>query len=193
MSDRVLFISGRCPHSKKVLVGIKQYPFLKPLFKVVNIDTQPYPNYVKSVPSILIQNQMVTGEKVFEYFGKLVEGKKAQEERVNEGQQSESDQGQCRINEEGELEGYCGGPGLGGAGIEFSMITEDNDDYTKRNYEISTSLSFLEGSSDSTLQYQIKDMEHKDQKVSEKTQQFDSDMERLQKERGEIGNGMARK
>ena len=41
MSDRVLFISGRCPHSKKVLIGIQQYPFLKPLFKIVNIDTQP--------------------------------------------------------------------------------------------------------------------------------------------------------
>ena len=102
MSDRVLFISGRCPHSKKVLVGI-QYSFLKELFKIVNIDTQPYPNYVKSIPSILIHNQVITGEKVFEYFGKLVEGKKSQEQRVDEGQENESDQGQCRINEEGAI------------------------------------------------------------------------------------------
>ena len=68
MSDRVLFISGRCEHSKKILIGIQQHPFLKSLFKVVNIDTQPYPNYEKSVPSILIHNQVITGEKVFEYF-----------------------------------------------------------------------------------------------------------------------------
>ena len=104
MSDRVLFISGRCEHSKKILIGIQQYSFLKSLFKVVNIDTQPYPNYVKSVPSILIHNQVVTGEKVFEYFGKLVEGKKAQEQRVENNQTNDSDQGQCRINEDGELE-----------------------------------------------------------------------------------------
>jgi hypothetical protein len=184
MSDRVLFISGRCPHSKKILVGIQQYPFLKPLFKVVNIDAQPYPNYVKSVPSILIQNQMVTGEKVFEYFGKLVEGKKSQEERVNEGQQKESDQGQCRINEEGELEGYCGGPGLGGAGIEFSMITEDNDDYTKKTYKMDTSYDFLDGSS-GDIQAQVKSMEAKDAQLSSKQKSFDSDMERMQRERGE--------
>ena len=97
MSDRVLFVSGRCPHSKKVLIGIQQYPFLKPLFKVVNIDAQPYPNYVKSIPAILINNQVITGQTVFEYFGKLVEGKEAQEARAKQGQQTESDQGQYRF------------------------------------------------------------------------------------------------
>ena len=186
MSDRVLFISGRCPHSKKVLVGIQQYPFLKPLFKVVNIDTQPYPNYVKSIPSILIQNQMVTGEKVFEYFGKLVEGKKAQEERVENNQQSESDQGQCRINEDGELEGWCGGSGLGGAGVEFSMITEDNDDYTKKTYKIDTNLSFLDGMTEASLHGQVQQMEKQDDNLGQKRQQFDNDYERLQRERGEL-------
>jgi len=189
MSEKVLFISGRCPHSKKILIGVQQYDFLRSLFKIINIDTTPYPNYIKTVPTLLINGQLVTGETVFQYLGKLVEGKKEQESRKEEDKLSSSDQGQCRINEEGNLEGWCGSAGS----VEYSMITEDNDDYTKRNYEISTSLSFLEGSSDSTLQYQIKDMEHKDQQVSEKTQQFDSDMERLQKERGEIGNGMARK
>ena len=122
MSDRVLFVSGRCPHSKKVLIGIQQYPFLKPLFKVVNIDTQPYPNYIKSIPAILINNQVITGQTVFEYFGKLVEGKEAQEARAKQGQQTESDQGQCRINEDGELEGWCGG-GLGGSSVEYSITS----------------------------------------------------------------------
>ena len=181
MSDRVLFISGRCQHSKKVLIGIKQHPFLKSLFKVVNIDTQPYPNYLKTVPAILIQNQVVTGEKVFEYFGKLVEGKKSQEERVNQGNQNESDQGQCRINEDGELEGWCGG----GGGIEYAMITEENDDFTKKTYKMETNYDFLEGANDS-VQGQIKKMEQSDSQVSEKKKMFDSDLERLQRERGEM-------
>jgi predicted thioredoxin/glutaredoxin len=90
MSDRVLFISGRCDHCKKILVGIQQHSFLKPLFKIVNVDSQPYPNYVKTVPSILINGQIISGQTVFEYFGKLVEGKKSQEERVSEGQAKES-------------------------------------------------------------------------------------------------------
>ena len=184
MSDRVLFISGRCPHSKKVLIGIQQYPFLKPLFKIVNIDTQPYPNYVKSIPAILINNQVITGETVFEYFGKLVEGKKSQEQRVEEGKQNDSDQGQCRINEEGELEGWCGG-GIGGSSVEYSMITEENDDYTKKTYKMETNYDFLEGSGDS-IHAQVQSMEKDDSQLSTKRKSFDSDLERLQRERGDM-------
>ena len=183
MSDRVLFISGRCEHSKKILIGIQQYSFLKSLFKVVNIDTQPYPNYIKSVPSILIHNQVITGVKVFEYFGKLVEGKKLQEERANEGKQNESDQGQCSINEDGELEGWCGD----NSGVEFSMITEENDDYTKRTYKIETNYDFLDGESGS-IDSKVKDMEKDDSKISAKKKSFDSDLERMQRERGELMN-----
>jgi hypothetical protein len=190
MSDRVLFISGRCEHSKKVLIGIQQYPFLKPLFKVVNIDTQPYPNYVKSVPLILINNQVITGETVFEYFGKLVEGKKAQEERVETNTTNGSDQGQCKINEDGELEGWCGGVGLGGPGVEFSIITEDNDDYTKKTYKMESSYDFLEGGSDD-IQSQVKSMESKDAHLSEKRKSFDNDLERMQQERGNLMNSQS--
>ncbi len=185
MSDRVLFISGRCDHCKKILVGIQQHSFLKPLFKVVNVDVQPYPNYVKSVPSILINNQVISGQTVFEYFGKLVEGKKAQEERVESNQTNESDQGQCRINEEGELEGYCGVGGLGGSGVEFSMITEENDDYTKKTYKIESSYDFLDGASDD-IHSQVKSMEAQDSQLSEKRKTFDNDLERMQRERGEM-------
>lgn len=185
MSDRVLFISGRCPHSKNVLVGIQKHPFLKPLFKIVNIDTQPYPNYVKSVPAILINNQVITGQTVFEYFGKLVEGKKSQEQRVQEGETKSSDQGQCRINEDGELEGWCGASGLGGSGIEYSMITEDNDDYTKKTYKINTNYDLL-GDGKESIQQQVKTMEQNDSQLSDKRKSFDSDLERMQRERGEL-------
>ena len=182
MSDRVLFISGRCEHCKKILIGIQQHSFLKPLFRVVNVDTQPYPNYVKSVPSILINNQVISGQTVFEYFGKLVEGKKAQEQRIQNNQTNSSDQGQCRINEEGELEGYCVN---GASGIEYSMISEENDDYTKRTYKIESSYDFLEGASDD-IHGQVKSMEAQDSQLSEKRKSFDNDLERMQRERGEL-------
>jgi hypothetical protein len=190
MSDRVLFISGRCEHCKKILLGIQQHPFLKPLFRVVNVDTQPYPNYVKSVPSILINNQVISGQTVFEYFGKLVEGKREQEARLQAEKTSEKDQGQCRINEDGELEGYCGVSGLGGSGIEYSMISEENDDYTKRVYKIENSFDYLEGASDD-IHRQVKNMESQDARLSEKRKSFDNDLERMQRERGELmGNQM---
>ena len=185
MSDRVLFVSGRCEYCKKILIGIQQHSFLKPLFKVVNVDTQPYPNYVKTVPSILINSQVISGQTVFEYFGKLVEGKKSQEERVEGGSTNASDQGQCRINEDGELEGYCGSSGLGGSGVEFSMITEENDDYTKKTYKMESAYDFLEGAS-GDIHGQVKSMEAQDAQLSSKQKGFDNDLERMQRERGEM-------
>ena len=187
MANRVLFVSGRCPHSKKVLLGIQQHSFLKELFKIVNVDTQPFPNYIKTVPCILINNQVITGNTVFEYFGKLVEGKKGQESRESKDELNESDQGQCTINEDGELEGYCGG-GIGSSGVEFSMITEENDDYTKKNYKIETNYDYLDGASDSIHQ-QVQEMEKNDQQINQKNQQFDNDLEKMQRERGEIQQG----
>ena len=188
MANRVLFISGRCPHSKKILLGIHQHSFLKDIFQIVNIDAQPYPNYIKTVPCILINNQVVTGDKVFEYFGKIVESKMAQEEREQEGQLKEEDPGVCKINEDGDLEGYCGDE----AGIGFSTITEDNDDYTKKRYGMETNYDFLEGQSDSNTVYQqLKQMEAGDDQLNQKRKNFDSDYERMQAERGELMGGGA--
>ena len=56
-----------------------------------------------------------------------------------------------------------------------------------------TNLSFLDGASDISLQGQVQHMEKQDNQLSGKRQQFDNDYERLQRERGEVGNGMARK
>ena len=72
MSERVLFISGRCEYSKQLLIGIQQYKFMKPLFKIINIDRQAYPNYIKTVPSLLINGQIISCESLFQYFCKLV-------------------------------------------------------------------------------------------------------------------------
>ena len=111
----------------------------------------------------------------------------AQEQREQEGQLKEEDQGVCKINEEGELEGYCGD---NGAGIGFSTITEDNDDYTKKRHGMETNYDFLEGQSDSNAVYQqLKQMEASDDQLSQKRKNFDSDYERMQSERGELMGG----
>ena len=191
MSEKVLFISGRCQHSRKILIGIQQYEFMKSLFKIINIDTQPYPNYIKTVPSLLINGQIIIGETLFQYFGKLVEGKESQEKRMKQNNLSREDEGQCRINDDGELEGWCSG-GLGG-GVEFSLITEENDDYTKKNYKIDTNYEFIDDPSGGSIQEQVQKMEKSDNQLSQKNKQFDNDYERLQREREEIGNGMPRR
>jgi len=186
MSNRVLFISGRCPHSKKVLLGIHQHAFLKDIFQIINIDTHPYPNYIKTVPCILINNQVVAGTRVFEYLGKIVESKMAQEEREQSDKMTDKDQGVCKIGDDGELEGYCGESD----GIGFATITEENDDFTKQRHNSETNYDFLEGSDNSNVVYQqLKQMEASDGQLSEKRKSFDSDYERLQSERGELMKG----
>lgn len=180
MTERVLFISGRCDHCKKILIGFQQHTFLKSLFKVVNIDKQAFPNYIKSIPSILINGQVIKGDTVFEYFGKLVEGKNQQEQRRNEGNSTENDQGQCRINEEGELEGWCGNDT---GGIGFAMITEENDDYTRKTYKIESNYDMLVGG-DVSIKDQVQNMEQGDTMIASKKKEFDSDLERMQQERG---------
>lgn len=192
MSEKVLFISPRCEHCKQIIIGIKQHDFLQQLFNVVNIDVQSYPNYVKSVPCLLINGQLINGNTVFEYLGKLVDGKMQQETRVQQNNTTSQDQGVCRINDDGELEGWCGGTGS----VEYSIISNENDDYTTKKYKIDSNYEFLSGNSIGSnldLSNQIKQMESKDNQLSQSKNLFDSDFERLQRERGEIGNGMGRK
>lgn len=187
MNDRVLFISGRCPHSTQILKGIQQHPFLKTIFKIINVDTHPYPNYIKSVPSILVKNRVVSGQQVFGYLSKIVESKLEQEQRESKGSLGKQDQGVCRINDKGELEGYCGD----GGGIGFSMISEENDNNKDSRFIMHSNYDTIEGNTLSNAVYQGQNlaMETGDQMLSEKRQGFDSDLERLQAERAEMMGG----
>ena len=186
MAERVLYISGRCPHCKKVLIGIHQHSFLKSVFQIINIDVNPYPDFVTSVPCLLIQGQVVSGTRVFEYLGKLVEAKMQQEEREKTNTLTKQDEGVCKINEDGMLEGYCGDS----HGIGYSMISEDNDDYTKKHHKMDSPYDFLEGSDDSNAVYKkLTQMEKSDDTLNQKRKSFDSDLERMQAERGELMRG----
>ena len=65
------------------------------------------------------------------------------------------------------------------------MITEENDDYTKKTYKTESSYDFLEGVSDD-IHKQVKSMETQDSQLSAKQKSFDNDLERMQRERGEM-------
>jgi hypothetical protein len=70
MSDRVLFISKTCEHSSKLLVGLHKHQLLNQ-FRVIdvgNIPREQIPPYVQSVPCLVHGNNMIKGEKLFEYL-----------------------------------------------------------------------------------------------------------------------------
>ena len=181
--SRVLFISARCDHSKKVLIGFKQNPFLSDLFEIVNIDTTPFPNYIQSVPSISISGKVIKGDTVFEYLGKLVEGKKEQEMREQNNQLENKDQGVCRINDDGELEGFCGS-----GHSDYALITDENDDYTKRTYVNNTNYDYINGN-DENIHQQVKKMEEYDHKADSRRNEFDNNLEKLQSETSKLTQG----
>ena len=211
MVNRVIFISSKCEHCGRLLIGIQQYDILKRTFSIVNIDTEPFPNYIKSVPSLLINNQIVEGEQLFEYMGRIVDasGEISQEEKYHQQhqqhqqqqpqhqqpqhqqpqhqqhqqhQQQQQDTMKCSASD--EIMGYC----TNGSCIDYSTITETSDDYTKSFHKIDSNLEFLEGQGDmpgGTMMNGSRVQLSKDDTFdrSEKRKEFDSDYEKLMNDR----------
>ena len=73
MSNRVIYVSRNCPHSKKLLIGIHKYDFLRSQFQIVDVGTQQYPDYIKSVPTLVNGQNMIKGDDVFGFMNHMVE------------------------------------------------------------------------------------------------------------------------
>lgn len=173
MTDRVLFISKTCEHSSKLLVGLHKHQLLNH-FRVIDVGTIPreqIPPYVQSVPCLVYGNNMIKGEKLFEYLnmfaqemlskgssGQTNQGASQQamgqrEERVErmnmpqqQGQQGQQGQQQGQqladSADSGDFEGWCDD---GGCSIGFSMISESNDDHQNNRLQQNDSMFYLDG------------------------------------------------
>ena len=73
MTDRIIYISRNCPHCKKLLIGLHRYSFLKSQFRIIDVSTQQYPNYIQSVPTLVANQQMIKNDDVFGYMNNMVE------------------------------------------------------------------------------------------------------------------------
>lgn len=183
--NRNLYISARCEHCINILKGIKQYPFLKEIFNIINIDNTPFPQNITSVPSIDIDGQLITGQTVFEYLAKLVDSKNnnvRNNPNINNdnSQQCSVNSQQCSVNNDDtdELEGYCCD------GLNCSIITDNDDNNTTNFHKFQLSYDMI--GDDSDIYQQVRDMEKTDNESNSKHNGFDSDLERLQRERGEM-------
>ena len=69
----IIYISKRCPHCKKLLIMIYKNPALKDMFRIVAIETNPPPPFIKSVPSLYNTNnklkiiQIATSNKMLRF------------------------------------------------------------------------------------------------------------------------------
>ena len=73
MNNRTIYISRSCPHCRKLLVGIHKYDFLKSQFQIIDVSTQRYPDYIDTVPTLVIEQKMIKNDDVFGYMNNMVE------------------------------------------------------------------------------------------------------------------------
>lgn len=212
MSDRIIYISRACPHCKKLLIGLHRYEFLKNQFRIVDIQTQQFPDYIETVPTLVANQQMIKNDDVFGYMNNLVEQIFSQnpslKDRYHPQQNNPPDQQNNQLSNEqktmgkqphesmksigqepkkedpvDELIGWCPD-----GGCSFSPITESSDDCSKRMDPIDDiRFSFISDKDDkipidSVHKVPMKNSNNEFQKT-EKMQQMDSSYERLMAER----------
>ena len=75
MNNSTIYISRRCEHSQKLLILIHQHRDLFN-FKIVDIDREPFPKLINSVPSMLIGNKVLPGQELFKFLTYIINQKK---------------------------------------------------------------------------------------------------------------------
>ena len=163
----IIYISKRCIHCRKLLMALQQRPQLKGHYQIVSIDDSPFPKSVRSVPCMIIEDQVVNSKELFEYILRA-DGQQSEPQQRQQ-QQPQETGGSCSVD---ELNGMC----LNGSCLEFAPI-EDNVNMNNFNID---NYSYLDEPQQATPSMP------KSEQGSEKRQAFDNDYERMMSERGKI-------
>ena len=189
-----IYISPYCEHCKELLIGIHKYDFLSDRFNIINIDGGQHPDFIQTVPSMVLNGQLLTGQAIFRYFSEVVDDylqQQSQKQDVVSEKTTDimgtSEPQKVSINGEEiiDYDGYC----EDGNCLGFSMITENNDDFAKATYSFSDSISYLDSDDPGdSLQQPNRVPLSKDDTYnkSDKQQVFDSDYEKLMASRNTL-------
>lgn len=63
-----IYISRRCPNCQELLITIHKQKPLHGQFSIIDIDTNPYPNYLQVVPTMVVQDSLIVGDELFKYI-----------------------------------------------------------------------------------------------------------------------------
>ena len=100
MSQANLYISKRCPYCRKLLEVLHGRNDLRGMITITCIDEQPFPKYIKKVPTMVVGNELWDNQKI---LSTLNESQKTSN-------QTKSSNEQCNVNNnnnDDELMGYC--------------------------------------------------------------------------------------
>jgi glutaredoxin len=170
--SKTIYISRRCEHCHELLIILhKNKEKLK--FRVVDVDTNSYPNTVKSVPCMVIGDKILPGRGDKKTNVKSLPGEpdknmssnNVNKEKLSQDQLSGGPMSNVNENEPG---GYCFG---GSCDLSFSSIEGDN--MLNDNYEYLNSVE----------QKISTDQRSMNNTRKEKSAQMDSDYERMMESR----------
>ncbi len=202
MSQRIIYISKNCPYCKKLLIGIHKYEFLRSQFIIVDVGTNQYPDYIKSVPTLVMDQNMIKGDDVFGYMNHMVEQIfKSNPQLKEKYHPSESKPATTQNNEEtmpakpvkgpaydpvDDLVGWCPD-----GGCSFSIISETNDDCSKKMVSLDDNMfAVISDSNDKLVGEEPQKVDigndNTNFQKSAKQKQMDESYERLMAERNLI-------
>ena len=170
----VIYISKRCEYCIELIKLLRSRPDIRGNLTVVSIDDNPFPNFVKAVPCMVLGDELFSSKEIFAMLEESNDGGR----QGPTGGGGGGGGGQCSTGGGGDkqcsVDGYC----KDGSCLAFSSINEDQgpslDSYYSTIDESSKSAQTPESSDD----YR-----------SQKKDNFDSEYERMMSERGEMNGG----
>lgn len=132
-----IYISRRCKVCHELLIMLHQNKD-KINFKVVDIDSNSYPNIIKYVPTLYLSTGLVVGDELFKYINSLIAS--MQDTRVTPPLEESSIPKQSNAEkvekkereEEGLLNGFCMD---GMCGLSYSSLEDDESNGFENHYE----------------------------------------------------------
>ena len=177
----MIYISKRCPYCRKLLLLLQTKPELRGSIQITNVDEEPFPKIIKSVPSMISNGELWNADELFAVLeGKPQQQQQQPQQHQQQQHQQQQQQQQQQPPKEGgtdELDGYFNGSGLGGSGLGYATLDDNNSISESYFASINATENPVDVENDGYV------------KKSKKTEQFDSDYERMMAERGEIGPG----
>ena len=115
-----LYISKRCQHCRKLLILLQNQKNTLNNLKIICIDTDPFPKYIKKVPSMIVGNELWDNQKILTMLGQGpgqdlgqrqgsgpdIGQRQGPDIGQRQGPGPEPEQGQCGGGDD-ELLGYC--------------------------------------------------------------------------------------
>ena len=207
-----IYISKRCGHSIRLLKELKERPDIQGKIKIISIDEEPFPNYIKNVPTMVNGNTLYNAGEIFnmlEESKKVLQQQQSQQPQLQpqqpqlQPQQPQPQQPQHQLQQQQpdramkpKEEAPNMGCPVGDSGEKVCNVDGFCMD--------SSCLAFsqLDGSDDllgndgggqfAPIDFKDDSSRGVEQNSTKKTSQMDSDYERMMKERGEITQGPKR-